>query len=197
MSALFVFDDPYGHVQLWWDGGNNPSFSGFCFGAWEEIFGLPGWESIALSILIANELPTESIRTLEKAYEFSLKVQDYLALAHERGTSDADYYSWADGLNSVEQAEKYFRNYQQRFSDLKIKRECTKRRRAEFNSGRDRLVLLLLDAGVSYLCAEPDCRAHTDLTVDHKKPLSRGGSDDVENLQFLCRSHNSQKGDRG
>ncbi len=35
-----------------------------------------------------------------------------------------------------------------------------------------------------------------DLTIDHIAPLSKGGTDDLDNLRFLCRSHNSKKGDR-
>ena len=35
-----------------------------------------------------------------------------------------------------------------------------------------------------------------NLTVDHKTPQSKGGTDHVENLQLLCGSCNSVKGDR-
>ena len=40
------------------------------------------------------------------------------------------------------------------------------------------------------------CGAVDDLTVDHIVPLSRGGNDDRDNLQTLCRSCNSGKRDR-
>ena len=38
------------------------------------------------------------------------------------------------------------------------------------------------------------CDTHLNLTVDHIKAESKGGSLDVENLQTLCRSCNSKKG---
>ena len=76
------------------------------------------------------------------------------------------------------------------------KTKAVKQRRRQFNSDRARLVLLLIESGVAYVCSDPDCCEHTDLTVDHKMPLSRGGSDGIDNLQFLCGYHNSVKGDR-
>lgn len=66
-------------------------------------------------------------------------------------------------------------------------------RRAEFTRDRNDLLLGLIDRG-GYICR--GCGAGSDLTVDHIQPLSRGGSDALENLQLLCRSCNSRKGDR-
>lgn len=40
------------------------------------------------------------------------------------------------------------------------------------------------------------CHATEDLTLDHIHPWSYGGPDTVENLQVLCRSCNSAKGDK-
>lgn len=74
------------------------------------------------------------------------------------------------------------------------KREATRIRRYEFDRARSRLILQMLNSGTEYACAYPECDADEGLTVDHILPLSQGGSDDLENLQFLCRSHNSQKG---
>jgi hypothetical protein len=49
-----------------------------------------------------------------------------------------------------------------------------------------------------YHCQYPRCPETEDLTIDHKIiPWSEGGSStDPENLQVLCRQHNSSKGTR-
>lgn len=77
----------------------------------------------------------------------------------------------------------------------KAKRTHTKVRRADFNSKRSHLVLAMLDAGVPYICTIPGCSVIEQLTVDHIKALSRGGTDELSNLRFLCRQHNSEKRD--
>ena len=46
----------------------------------------------------------------------------------------------------------------------------------------------------AYRCLR--CGTWLDLTIDHIVPRSRGGTDDLHNLQTLCRSCNSWKGDR-
>jgi hypothetical protein len=76
------------------------------------------------------------------------------------------------------------------------KKDATKFRRNLFAGRREELILQLLDAGRPYVCVRPGCGVRNKLTVDHIKPMSRGGSDDLDNLQFLCAPHNSAKGDR-
>lgn len=46
----------------------------------------------------------------------------------------------------------------------------------------------------SYTCVF--CGATEDLTLDHILPISKGGGNELSNLQTLCRSCNSRKGAR-
>lgn len=76
------------------------------------------------------------------------------------------------------------------------KRVHTKNRREQFNASRSGIILAMIDAGFPYVCAIPGCKVAEHLTIDHINPLSRGGTDEIANLQFLCRSHNSIKSDK-
>ena len=69
----------------------------------------------------------------------------------------------------------------------KAKRVLCKRRRQEFSRKRDSIKLALIDRD-GYKCAQ--CGTQKDLAIDHIAPLSRGGTDNLKNLQFLCRSCN-------
>lgn len=80
--------------------------------------------------------------------------------------------------------------------EKKQKAEISRRRRLRrnhFNQERHRLFLLVAHRD-GCLCAR--CGSVDDLTLDHKFPLSKGGSDEPTNLQILCRRCNSRKGDR-
>lgn len=68
------------------------------------------------------------------------------------------------------------------------------KRRQKFDSKRNKLFIEMIKSGLVYECSHEACGAREDLTIDHINPIANGGSDDVENLQFLCRAHNSKKG---
>lgn len=40
------------------------------------------------------------------------------------------------------------------------------------------------------------CGYTKNLTLDHIKPISKGGETVIENLQILCYKHNREKGDK-
>jgi len=67
-------------------------------------------------------------------------------------------------------------------------------RRREYESKRAMLLLAMLDSGLSYSCCK--CKTTDNITIDHKHPLSKGGSDKLNNLRFLCGSCNSKKGNK-
>lgn len=45
-----------------------------------------------------------------------------------------------------------------------------------------------------YKCVK--CGSDSDLTIDHEKPKSKGGGNEIGNLKTMCRSCNSSKGAR-
>ncbi len=47
-----------------------------------------------------------------------------------------------------------------------------------------------------YTCQNEFCGSKENLTLDHIKPSSRGGSNDMSNLQTLCSSCNGRKSDQ-
>lgn len=77
---------------------------------------------------------------------------------------------------------------------------CTARRRTAGHGSAEyrRNARAVMDAHLRHngnVC--PDCGARTqDLTVDHIRPIARGGSHELTNLRVLCRSCNSRKGSR-
>lgn len=42
-------------------------------------------------------------------------------------------------------------------------------------------------------CAQPGCNATDDIHIDHIWPVAKGGGNNIENLQLLCRAHNLAK----
>lgn len=76
------------------------------------------------------------------------------------------------------------------------KQRHTTIRREEFNRIRSDLYLAMIDSGITHECFEGTCSEREILTIDHIIPLSRGGTDQLTNLRFACRRHNSAKGDR-
>jgi len=65
--------------------------------------------------------------------------------------------------------------------------------RSQFNYLRNKAWAYLLDNG------EPKCAycgSTDDLQIDHIKPISKGGTNDFDNLQILCKKCNCRKADK-
>jgi len=80
--------------------------------------------------------------------------------------------------------------YQKPLSQEEI--ECQKRR-AEYQKKRQSLMLEFFRHGKTK-CEK--CHTTEKLTIDHIIPISKGGTNDLSNLQLLCRSCNSRKRDK-
>jgi len=177
--------DAWGAVTVGWNGNHNVLVMwGFDFAPMVEEFEC--WPALLKTMCAEIE------EDFEEAYAtllHAIEVQNWVARGFDEGHVDA----WPEGecpsIEAVRAAmlAKHTRN---------IKRRTTATRRAEFGRSRPALVLAMIDAGHAYECAVSSCSEVANLTVDHIVPLSRGGTDDTSNLQFMCRSHNSAKGDR-
>jgi len=73
------------------------------------------------------------------------------------------------------------------------KKALLQQRRGEFAKVRAERVLELIERS-PYECSE--CGGSNELTVDHIIPVSKGGDDSPDNLQWLCQRCNSKKGAR-
>ena len=61
-------------------------------------------------------------------------------------------------------------------------------------SKRERIYALLVErSGGAAYCNVPGCIAEGPYQIDHIVPKSKGGSDDLDNLQLLCPRHNNRK----
>jgi len=104
-------------------------------------------------------------------------------------------FGWIDGARKTEEN----RPIEYRFigarskEHWKAKKKLMRKRRAQFAKVHEARLLALIERD-GYMCRH--CGVVSGLAIDHIIPLSKGGSDDLENLQFLCKSCNSSKGDR-
>lgn len=66
--------------------------------------------------------------------------------------------------------------------------------RSEISVKRKWFIKSMITAGSDYACTK--CGSTDGITIDHIRPISCGGGNDLDNLQFLCRRCNSKKGAR-
>lgn len=92
---------------------------------------------------------------------------------------------------------EYRKSYRQR-------PEVIEARRVENHNRRNKLVgTLPVDCMVQLIdlygeaCMNPVCQApESPLTIDHVRPVSRGGTNTMDNVQILCAKCNESKGNR-
>ncbi len=130
-----------------------------------------------------NQSDSEILESIK--YLFTLSRSPFLEETHCSGRQS---FSSIQEFLIAEEADRRMRASKDRKAVL------TKERRNEFGGQRKSLALALIERD-GYLCRAPGCKVTESLTIDHITPLSKGGSDNLANLQFLCRSHNSTKSD--
>lgn len=104
---------------------------------------------------------------------------------------------WPKGIHgpiTLERFEELRNEADLRRLNRSAKQKYISIRRMEFASRSAMLALQMIERGDAHRCVVNGCVETVDLTIDHIVPLSRGGSDDLSNLQFMCRKHNSAKG---
>ena len=115
------------------------------------------------------------------------------------GKRKSSFGNWKGGISKKpDYSAKNLKRWREKNPDKAVLQ--TQRRRA-FKVNADGYFTLgeweLLKKQYGYTC--PSCgkkEPEIKLTVDHIIPLSRGGSDYVENIQPLCGSCNSKKGSK-
>lgn len=137
---------------------------------------------------IDNIDPTELIEHLKW-------VMDEIKIVYKYCCDKMILWNEYAGNISFEQLQDKFAESVRMDSQKESIKLLTKRRRLDFSKIRDDLKLALIDRD-GLICSEPGCKEYKDITIDHIIPVSKGGTDDLENLRFLCRSHNTQKSDR-
>lgn len=184
----------------------------YLFGDW---FGVDGFKvCLAVGEENTTKALTERSETIIEALQFYAENAEELMLVGWSSDSIFWWHSEREELDEYERRASIIYNSQ--FSDKtdkaeaakalrsiaehrkkkrqkQIKRQIARRRRSDFAKERDRLMLALIERDG---CECSVCGEIEDLAIDHIIPLSKGGSDELDNLQLLCPRHNSAKGDR-
>lgn len=113
-------------------------------------------------------------------------------------STNKDYYKqYREAYYKSEAYNKATKKYQQSDKWKKMAQRRDAKRRAQWNNAEGSFTgdeWETLCARYDYKCLA--CRKKKPLTVDHIKPLDKGGSNYIDNIQPLCKSCNSSKGSR-
>jgi HNH endonuclease len=152
------------------------------------------WFAPNIGVLVGRDALQENPHQLHQLIELAWQHMDnpYLENACHGGEGPLAQYNeldFEDFLRICEEA---------RIAEATkhAKHEFTLIRRADYSARRAQLALAMIESGILYVCSKPNCGETQNLTIDHIIPLSRGGTDELKNLRFLCRPHNSKKGDK-
>jgi len=161
--------------------------------AWKVVCAAVRWAKYQITYPTFLQLTgIRSKTTLRKAIQEALKAE-YIVRRPIRGHTQFFDYAPTPQF-AVDVPEEFGRYDPERLGrELAAKRAHTQARRRQFAQRRNELVLALIERD-GYECK--GCATQDDLTLDHVVPISRGGSDDPDNLQLLCQSCNSRKRDQ-
>lgn len=99
-----------------------------------------------------------------------------------------EQHAYKGGISQYESHRKYVKNNPERIAHLKARRYALEKGAIGSHSFEE---WSELKSSYGNVCAF--CGSNEQLTKDHIIPLSKGGSDYIENIQPLCRSCNSRK----
>ena len=96
--------------------------------------------------------------------------------------------AWRGGITPYESHRKWVKNHPEQMAHLKARRYARKKNAEGSHTFEEWKELC---KKFDWKCAK--CGRKTKLTKDHIKPLSKNGTDYIDNIQPLCRSCNSRK----
>ncbi len=121
--------------------------------------------------------------------------QDALRIVEEENPgSDTLLWRYRVDDREIDGAYKVYQiEYYERIERRQNGKE-SRAKRAQISKQRPSLLETLSQRDGGLHCQH--CGATSDLTIDHITPLVRGGSNELDNLQILCKSCNSRKSDK-
>jgi hypothetical protein len=137
-------------------------------------------------------------RTPEQRIRWNLNHKDKVAeasrkwLANNKEKAREASRRWL--LNNKEKVREFVKNWRKR--NVEKVRESRRNRRAHERKAGGKITKQEWEAVLKKYgnrCLYPGCE-DTDITMDHVKPLSLGGTHTADNTQPLCRHHNLSKG---
>lgn len=105
-----------------------------------------------------------------------------------RNAPPSEQPTWRGGVSSSEAHRRWKKKSPDRMAFLKARRYARERGATGSHTLQQ---WIAMKAAYQYRCAH--CKEEKPLTKDHIIPLSKGGSDDISNIQPLCRNCNSRK----